>query len=213
MVRVLCQSPVSGSCSVSGVQGNQVSIVEGVIDRKAAMDAVQAMQGGDDSNFSADFNFSNFSGSNSESGSSTYSSDSDEQSKLTIDEDKCLDNYDPQEKVEKRRARRRERNKICAQAYRQRRRQQDASQKESLEDLLKRNKELLKQVKDLEEQKSIIEGLILKKAKIPWHWPYHPTPYHPTTSTVLVAMPTCATMEAVAMGAPMSMAANVPVAS
>lgn len=75
-----------------------------------------------------------------------------------------------------------------------------------LVDLEKRHEELLATVRNLEEQKSIIEGLIKKKAKMPWPWG-HPTthPYAPVTEGSCGA--------ASSMGAPMSMNTSAIVAS
>lgn len=75
-----------------------------------------------------------------------------------------------------------------------------------LVDLEKRHEELLATVRNLEEQKSIIEGLIKKKAKIPWPWGYPTThPYAPVTEG------TCGA--ASSMDAPMSMNTSAIVAS
>lgn len=73
-------------------------------------------------------------------------------------------------------------------------------------DLEKRHEELLEMVRNLEEQKSIIEGLIKKKAKIPWPWG-HPTthPYAPMTNSM------CGS--ASVMDAPMSMNTSAIMAS
>lgn len=75
-----------------------------------------------------------------------------------------------------------------------------------LVDLEKRHEELLATVRNLEEQKSIIEGLIKKKAKMPWPWG-HPTthPYVPVTEGSCGA--------ASSMDAPMSMNTSAIVAS
>lgn len=75
-----------------------------------------------------------------------------------------------------------------------------------LVDLEKRHEELLATVRNLEEQKSIIEGLIKKKAKMPWPWG-HPTthPYAPVTEGSCGA--------ASSMDAPMSMNTSAIVAS
>jgi hypothetical protein len=76
-----------------------------------------------------------------------------------------------------------------------------------LVDLEKRHQELLETVRNLEEQKSIIEGLIKKKAKIPWPWGVTPTthPYAPATEAM------CGS--AASMDAPMSMSTSAIVAS
>ena len=77
---------------------------------------------------------------------------------------------------------------------------------QTLVDLEKRHEELLEMVRNLEEQKSIIEGLIKKKAKIPWPWG-HPTthPYAPMTNGM------CGS--ASVMDAPMSMNTSAIMAS
>lgn len=118
--------------------------------------------------------------------------------KLIIDEDGQSDIK--QQKELKRKERRRERNKLSAQAYRQRRKAQTTSQEQTLLDLEKHHKELLLKVSRLEEEKRFVEDFLKKHVKIPWHWPQHTYPYpcpcpntnccHTTGQTTTTTMPT-----------------------
>lgn len=201
MVRVLCQNQAGGCCRGQPEDLTPTEFSEGVncdvIDAAMANRAAGALNAhNEDSNFSTDFNST---GTSSDSGSF---SDTDSL---------CIAEADPnvnlKEVIEMKRQRRRERNKVSAQNYRQRRRAQNSSQNQILADLEKRHHELLEMVRNLEEQKSIIEGLIKKKAKIPWPWGYHPTthPYAPVTEGM------CGS--AASMDAPMSMTTSAIVAS
>ncbi|KAL5009167.1 hypothetical protein ScPMuIL_014748 [Solemya velum] len=75
------------------------------------------------------------------------------------------------QKTEKRKERRRQRNKMSAQAYRQRRREQSSAQQKILETLEGQNKALLQKLKSLEDEKCLVEECLKKYAKLPWHWP------------------------------------------
>lgn len=205
MVRVLCQNSVGGGCCrgqmeeltpVEFMEGKSCSVIDAAMASRAA-EALNAHSEDSNSNFSSDFN---------NSGNSDSFSDSDMETKISLSIDVADPTSDKRQNGDMKRQRRRERNKVSAQAYRQRRRAQTSTQNQMLVDLEKRHEELLATVRNLEEQKSIFEGLIKKKAKMPWPWG-HPTthPYAPVTEG------TCGA--ASSMDAPMSMNTSAIVAS
>lgn len=85
-----------------------------------------------------------------------------------------------QNDVVKRKERRRERNKVSAQNYRVRRREQSAAAEKTLEQLEVQNKDLLEKLRHLEAEKHIVEEYLKSCVKIPW-CPYH-HPCKPTNS-------------------------------
>lgn len=77
-----------------------------------------------------------------------------------------------QDNVVRRKERRRERNKVSAQNYRQRRREQSTAADKTLETLEAQHKDLLEKVRHLEAEKHIVEDYLKSCVKIPW-CPYH----------------------------------------
>lgn len=79
----------------------------------------------------------------------------------------------------KRKERRRERNKRSAKAYRKRRREHKSEVDETLNELMEKNCLLRQKIEKIEEEKTIVLGMLKTKIKIPWPFPIwmgsHPT--------------------------------------
>lgn len=134
--------------------------------------------------------------------------------RLIIDEDGQSDIK--QQKDLRRKERRRERNKLSAQAYRQRRKAQTTSQEQTLLDLEKHHKELLLKVSRLEEEKRFVEEFLKKHVKIPWHWPQHTYSYPcpcPNTKCCHTTTGQTTTMPTGTMRTQMTMGTTVEVTS
>lgn len=80
------------------------------------------------------------------------------------------------------RERRRERNKLSAQSYRQRRRQQTSVAQKTLESLEAHNKALLEKVRQLEAEKHIVEDYLRSCVRVPWSPQKQTTAAPPCTS-------------------------------
>lgn len=80
------------------------------------------------------------------------------------------------------RERRRERNKLSAQSYRQRRRQQNHAAQKTLESLEAHNKSLLEKVRQLEAEKHIVEDYLRSCVRVPWNLQKQTTPCPCTTA-------------------------------
>lgn len=94
--------------------------------------------------------------------------------------------------IVKRKQRRRERNKVSAQNYRVRRREQSAAAEKTLETLEARHKELLEAVRHLEAEKHIVEDYLKSCVKIPWcpyHHPCKPINCSPPNSNIIPQSP------------------------
>ncbi|XP_045187003.2 uncharacterized protein LOC123544914 [Mercenaria mercenaria] len=149
---------------------------EDMIDRFAAMKALGALHDDESSkqslktecvttslviDCSTDTNDS-FSGVDSEEDSRACNRARDIQNNNTLHQDP----------VTLKKERRRERNKLSAQNYRQRRRQQSTAAQKTLESLESHHKILLEKVRHLEAEKHIVEEYLKNCVRVPW-CPFH----------------------------------------
>lgn len=149
---------------------------EEMIDRFAAMKALGALH--DDENNKLMVKEETVTKSlvidcNTDTNDSFSGVDSEEDSRL-CNRTKDLQNNNTlhQDPVVLKRERRRERNKLSAQNYRQRRRQQNSQAQKTLESLESHHKALLEKVRHLEAEKHIVEEYLKNCVRVPW-CPYH----------------------------------------